>query len=48
MGMAIAVLGADLGKNVCSVVGLDASGVIVMRRMMRRETLIALAEKLAC
>ena len=24
--MKIAVLGIDLGKNVCSVVGLDASG----------------------
>jgi transposase len=46
MGMAIAVLGVDLGKNVCSVVGLDASGAVVMRRKVRRETLIALAEKL--
>ena len=45
----IAVLGVDLGKNVCSVVGLDASGAVVMRRRMRRETLIGLAEKLpAC
>ena len=45
----ISVLGVDLGKNVCSVVGLDASGAVVMRRRMRRETLIGLAEKLpAC
>ena len=45
----ISVLGVDLGKNVCSVVGLDASGAVVMRRKMRRETLIGLAEKLpAC
>jgi transposase len=45
----ISVLGVDLGKNVCSVVGLDASGAVVMRRRIRRETLIALAEKLpAC
>ena len=45
----IAVLGVDLGKNVCSVVGLDASGAVVMRRRMRRETLAGLAEKLpAC
>ena len=29
--MDIAVLGVDLGKNVCSVVGLDASGAVVMR-----------------
>src|SRR5215470_6491309 len=49
MGMDIAVLGVDLGKNICSVVGLDASGAVVMRRKVRRETLIALAEKLpAC
>ena len=36
---AISVLGVDLGKNVCSVVGLDGSGAVVMRRKMRRETL---------
>ena len=42
----IAVLGVDLGKNVCSVVGLDAAGAVVMRRKMKRETLIGLAEKL--
>ena len=46
MGMDISVLGVDLGKNVCSVVGLDASGAVVMRRKVRRETLIRLAEKL--
>ena len=46
-GMDISVLGVDLGKNVCSVVGLDASGAVVMRRKARRETLIALAEKLS-
>ena len=44
--MDISVIGVDLGKNVCSVVGLDASGAVVMRRKVRRETLIALAEKL--
>jgi transposase len=43
---AISVLGVDLGKNVCSVVGLDPSGAVVLRRKVRRETLIALAEKL--
>jgi transposase len=31
--MDIAIPGVDLGKNVCSVVGLDASGAIVMRRI---------------
>ena len=46
---AISVLGGDLGKNVCSIVGLDLSGAVVMRRKVRRETLIGLAEKLpAC
>lgn len=46
---AISVLGVDLGKNVCSVVGLDSSGAVVMRRKVRRETLIGLVEKLpAC
>jgi hypothetical protein len=44
--MDIAVLGVDLGKNVCGVVGLDESGAVVMRRKVKRETLIALAEKL--
>ena len=44
--MDIAVLGVDLGKNVCSIVGLDASGAVVMRRKVKRETLIALAERL--
>ena len=34
--MKIAVLGIDLGKNVCSIVGLDASGKVVMRRRVRR------------
>ena len=32
MGMDISVLGVDLGKNICSVVGLDASGAVVLRR----------------
>jgi transposase len=45
--MDISVLGVDLGKNVCSVVGLDASGAVVLRRRAKRETLIALAAKLS-
>jgi hypothetical protein len=35
----ISVLGVDLGKNVCSVGGLDASGAVVMRRRAGREAL---------
>jgi len=47
--MKIAVLGIDLGKNVCSVVGLDVSGAVVLRRRVRRDTLIDLVAKLpAC
>ena len=30
--MGIAVLGIDIGKNVCSVVGLDDTGAVVLRR----------------
>jgi len=43
--MRIAVLGIDLGKNVCSVVGLDEGGTVVLRRRTRRDTLIALVGK---
>ena len=32
-------LASILGKNVCSVVGLDASGAVVLRRRAKRETL---------
>lgn len=39
--MQIAVLGIDLGKNSCSVVGLDDKGVVVKRRRMRPESLLA-------
>ena len=44
--MRIAVLGIDLGKNVCSVVGLDEGGTVVLRRRTRRDTLIALIGKM--
>jgi transposase len=47
--MAITVLGIDLGKNSCSVVGLDESGAVVLRRRMRRQTILGFAAKLpAC
>ena len=39
--MDIHVLGIDLGKNSCSVVRLDATGRVVMRRRMRRESVVA-------
>lgn len=35
--MSIFVLGIDLGKNVCSLVGLDEAGAVVLRRRFRRD-----------
>ncbi len=47
--MQIAVLGIDLGKNSCSVVGLNGAGQVVLRRRMRRDTIVSLASRLpAC
>ena len=47
--MAIAVLGIDLGKNSCSVVGLDETGRVVLRRRLTRESVVRLAGTLpAC
>jgi transposase len=41
--MQIAILGVDLGKNSCSVVGLDDSGRVVVRRRMHRVSVIKFA-----
>jgi transposase len=41
--MTITVLGIDLGKNSCSVVGLDASGRVVLRRRLQRDGVVRLA-----
>jgi len=47
--MPVAMLGIDLGKNSCSLVGLDTTGKVAVRRRMRRETVIAFCSKLpAC
>lgn len=47
--MSIVILGVDLGKNSCSVVGVNAAGAVVVRRTMRRQTLIDYVTKLpAC
>jgi transposase len=45
--MGIAVLGIDLGKNSCSVVGLDAAGRVVLRRRASRDGVVKLASGLA-
>lgn len=44
--MQISILGIDIGKNSCSVVGVDERGAVVVRRTMRREKLIEFVEKL--
>jgi transposase len=43
--MQIAVLGIDLGKNSCSVAGLDASGQVVLRRRLHRDSVVKLASR---
>jgi hypothetical protein len=43
--MSIVILGVDLGKNSCSIVGVDEAGAVVVRRAMRRQTLI---DRLRC
>ncbi|MHB2266304.1 IS110 family RNA-guided transposase [Aliihoeflea sp. 2WW] len=44
--MTIVTLGIDLGKNLNSIVGLDAEERVVLRRRVRRATLAELAGKL--
>ncbi len=43
MAKEIAVLGIDLGKNSCSLAGLDASGAVVKQRRMRPENIALFA-----
>jgi transposase len=45
--MTVAIIGIDLGKAICSVVGLDAAGAVVLRRRMRRQTVIELGAGLS-
>jgi len=44
--MQIAVLGIDLGKNSCSLVGLDGQGTVVKRRRMRSSSVIGFTKGL--
>jgi transposase len=43
--MDIVILGIDLGKNVCSLVALDGSGRVILRRRLRRSSVAEFAEK---
>ncbi|TVR78602.1 MAG: hypothetical protein EA405_14200 [Rhodospirillales bacterium] len=40
--MDVKVIGIDLGKNSCSVVGMDAGGRIVFRKRTSRSAVVAL------
>lgn len=45
----IAVLGIDLGKNSCSLAGMDATGALVLRKRMTRDAIVTFAATLpAC
>src|SRR5262245_14172225 len=44
--MQIKILGIDLGKNLCSLAGLDGSGQVVVRRRVRRENLVKVVSHL--
>lgn len=44
--MGIVVLGIDLGKRSCSLVGFDAAGAVTLRRRMCRERLASFVEDL--
>jgi transposase len=45
--MSIVTLGIDLGKNSCSLAGLDERGAVVVRRRMRPATIVEFAAKLS-
>jgi transposase len=44
--MNIVILGIDLGKNLCSVVGVDETGAIVLRRRMCHRTVVQFVSSL--
>ena len=43
--MDVQVLGIGLGKNSCSLVGLDVSGRVVVRRRMCRDSIVTFAAR---
>ena len=44
--MKIVMLGIDLGKNVCSLAGLDETGAVVLRRRMKRGSVLPFTAQL--
>ena len=45
--MQLSIIGIDLGKTSCSLVGLDVGGKVVLRRRLRRDTIIAFCSKIS-
>jgi len=43
--MQVSIIGIDLGKNSCSLVGLDVAGKVLLRRRLRRENVVAFLAK---
>lgn len=39
--MQLSIIGIDLGKTSCSLVGVDTAGKVMVRRRMRRDTIVA-------
>lgn len=44
--MSIHILGVDLGKNICSLAGLDAAGAVVFRKRIQRHRLLAVLSQI--
>ena len=44
--MKIVMLGIDLGKNLCSLAGLDETGAVVLRRRMKRASVLPFTAQL--
>ncbi len=43
--MQLSIIGIDLGKTSCSLVGVDTAGKVLVRRRMRRDTVVAFCSK---
>jgi transposase len=43
----VSTIGLDIAKSVFQIHGVDASGVVVIRRQLKRRYVLAFSEKLA-
>ena len=43
--MQLSIIGIDLGKTSCSLVGVDTAGEVLVRRRMRRDTIVSFCSK---